>query len=69
MRVAVVQHGRQAVDFEAMALAGFGQHGDVAGAPGAVAEVVADHQPFHVQAVDQHALREFFAATSRRNVR
>jgi hypothetical protein len=52
-------HGRQGLDLEAVLLAGFEQHGDVAGALGAVAEVVAHHQPFDVQALDQHALGEF----------
>ena len=42
-----------------MFAARFLQHGDVAGAPGAIAEIVADHQPFHVQAVDEDFLREF----------
>nr|GEU28492.1 hypothetical protein [Tanacetum cinerariifolium] len=54
-----VHHGRQGFDVEAVALARFQQHLHIAGAARAVAEVVTDHQPFDVQAFDQHFFREF----------
>eukprot|EP01032_Pedospumella_encystans_P026971 gene26972-30491_t len=54
-----LHHRGQGMDFEAVFVAGLDQHGHVASAPCAVAEVVAHHQPFHVQAVHQHVLGEF----------
>ncbi len=56
---AAIHDGGQGFHVETVLAARFLQHGHVAGAPGAVAEVVADHQPLHVQAVDEDLFREF----------
>ena len=50
-----VGDGGQGVHLETVLPARFLERGDGAGAAGAVAEIVAHHQPFDVQAFDQHA--------------
>ena len=61
-----MRDGRQRDSLEAVALARFGQQCEVAGAPGAKAEVVTDDQPFHMQALDQHVADEVLRGQRRK---
>mgnify|MGYP000432058806 CR=1 FL=1 len=53
-----MRDGGQADDLEAMTLSSLGQLREVTGTFCTEAEVIADDQPLHVQAVDQHVLNE-----------
>ncbi|KDR30251.1 hypothetical protein BG57_14905 [Caballeronia grimmiae] len=57
-RAVRMRNGGHLLDFEAVLVAGRLQRGEVAGAFRAIAEVVADHDPARVKAIDDDVLHE-----------